>query len=77
MGSDQANEHYERELKHLEKSVDELVGVCAQLRRENQSLRQRQAKLMAERASLLHKDKQVRGRVEAMIDRLKAMEEST
>ena len=77
MGSDQANEHYERELKRLEKSVDELVGVCAQLRRENQSLRQRQAKLMAERASLLHKDEQVRGRVEAMIDRLKAMEEST
>lgn len=77
MGNDQANEHYERELKRLEKSVDELVGVCAQLRRENQSLRQRQAKLMAERASLLHKDEQVRGRVEAMIDRLKAMEEST
>ncbi len=77
MGNDQANEFYERELKRLEKSVDELVGVCAQLRRENQSLRQRQAKLMAERASLLHKDEQVRGRVEAMIDRLKAMEEST
>ena len=77
MSSDHNNEHYERELNRLEKAVDELVGVCAQLRRENQSLRQRQAKLMAERASLLHKDEQVRGRVEAMIDRLKAMEETS
>ncbi|WP_428101597.1 TIGR02449 family protein [Candidatus Rariloculus sp.] len=76
MGNDQTNQHFDLELKRLEKCVDELVGVCGQLRRENQSLRQRQARLMAERTSLLHKDEQIRGRVEAMIDRLKAMEQT-
>jgi len=32
---------------------------------------------MSERATLLHKNEQVRGRVEAMITRLKAMEQTS
>ena len=54
--------------------MDELVGVCGELKEENQSLKQRQDLLMAERATLLQKNEQVRARVEAMIGRLKAME---
>ena len=64
----------EQELKRLEKRVDELVLVVAQLKEENRALRQRQDTLMTERASLLQKNEQVRARVEAMIGRLKAME---
>jgi cell division protein ZapB len=64
----------EQELKRLEKRVDELVLVVAQLKEENRALRQRQDALMTERASLLQKNEQVRARVEAMIGRLKAME---
>jgi uncharacterized protein (TIGR02449 family) len=33
--------------------------------------------LITERASLLHKNEQVRGRVEAMISRLKSMEQAS
>jgi cell division protein ZapB len=40
-------------------------------------LRHRQDTLIAERASLLHKNEQVRGRVEAMIGRLKGMEQAS
>ena len=40
------------------------------------SLRQRQDSLIAERATLLQKNEQVRARVEAMIGRLKAMEQN-
>jgi cell division protein ZapB len=40
-------------------------------------LRGRQDSLIAERASLLQKNEQVRGRVEAMITRLKAMEQAS
>ena len=64
----------ERELKRLERRLDELVGVVAQLKEENRALRQRQDSLSAERAALMQKNEQVRARVEAMIGRLKAME---
>jgi cell division protein ZapB len=62
------------ELKRLERRLDELVVVVAQLKDENRALRQRQDALSAERASLLAKNEQVRARVEAMIGRLKSME---
>ena len=51
--------------------------LCRQLQEENQSLRHRQDILMSERASLLHKNEQVRGRVEAMVGRLKGMEQAS
>jgi len=66
---------FEQELKRLEKRVDALVDVCDQLKDENRSLKQRQDALTAERATLLQKNEQVRARVEAMIGRLKAMEQ--
>ncbi len=68
---------FEQELKRLEKRVDALVRVCDQLQDENKSLKQRQDILTAERASLLQKNEQVRARVEAMIGRLKAMEQGS
>ena len=66
---------FEHELKQLEKRVDALVQVCDQLQDENHSLQQRQDILTAERATLLQKNEQVRARVEAMVGRLKAMEQ--
>lgn len=69
------NAVFEQELKRLEKRVDALVEVCDQLQNENRSLKQRQDSLTAERATLLQKNEQVRARVEAMIGRLKAMEQ--
>jgi cell division protein ZapB len=77
MAGDMTNERFDLELKRLEKRLDELVVVCRKLQEENQSLRERQDTLMAERATLLQKNEQVRGRVEAMITRLKAMEQTT
>ncbi len=73
--AEDANVQFEHELKRLEKRVDALVQVCDQLQDENRSLKQRQDTLTAERATLLQKNEQVRARVEAMIGRLKAMEQ--
>ena len=73
--AEEVNATFEHELKRLEKRVDALVDVCDQLQNENQSLRQRQDTLTTERATLLQKNEQVRARVEAMIGRLKAMEQ--
>ena len=75
--ADDVNATFEHELKRLEKRVDALVRVCDQLQDENQSLKQRQDVLTTERANLLQKNEQVRGRVEAMIGRLKAMEQGS
>ena len=75
MAAEQTNHRFDVELKRLEKRLEELVVVCRQLQEENKSLRQRQDSLTSERASLLHKNEQVRGRVEAMIGRLKGMEQ--
>jgi cell division protein ZapB len=75
--AEDAHVKFEHELKRLEKRVDALVQVCDQLKDENRSLKQRQDALTAERATLLQKNEQVRARVEAMIGRLKAMEQGS
>jgi cell division protein ZapB len=64
------------ELRRIERRLEELVATIHQLKEENRALRQRQDTLTNERANLLQKNEQVRARVEAMIGRLKAMEQS-
>jgi cell division protein ZapB len=64
----------EPELQRLEERVGELLGLVRQLAEENLALRNRQDSLSTERAALLHRNEQVRGRVEAMIGRLRTME---
>ena len=63
------------DLERLERQVETLVLGCQRLREENHSLRMRQDALVAERAELIEKTEQARARVEAMLERLKAMEE--
>jgi cell division protein ZapB len=66
----------ELELKRLEKRLEDLIVTVSHIKEENRALRQRQDALTAERATLLQKNEQVRGRVEAMIGRLKSMEQA-
>ena len=76
MSDPDTNERVDVDLQRLEKRLDELVVICRQLQEENRSLKQRQDTLIEDRATLLQKNEQVRGRVEAMISRLKAMEQA-
>lgn len=76
MHTENTRELLEQELKRLEGRVEELVALCARLRSDNHSLRDRLETLSTERAGLLAKNEQVRGHVEAMILRLKSLEES-
>jgi cell division protein ZapB len=76
MHTEKARELLEQELKRLESRVEELLVACARLRGDNHSLRERLESLNSERAGLLAKNEQVRGRVEAIITRLKSLEES-
>jgi len=72
--SEDLDKAFGQELQRLEKRLDELVVICNQLKDENRSLKDRQDSLIADRATLLQKNEQVRARVDAMIGRLKAME---
>ncbi len=72
--SDTTKTQLDLELVRLSKRLEELVATVDQLKEENRALRQRHESLATERASLLHKNEQVRTRVEAMIGRLKTLE---
>ncbi|MEJ2316937.1 MAG: TIGR02449 family protein [Gammaproteobacteria bacterium] len=65
----------DKELKMLESRVNELVDACMHLKEENKTLRASQETLVNERAALIEKTEMARNRVEAMISRLKALEE--
>lgn len=65
----------EQELKKLEYRLDELIQTITRLKEENRSLRNQQDSLVSERAGLIEKNELARSRVEAMINRLKAMEQ--
>ncbi len=65
----------EYNLDTLERQADELIRVCDKLRDENASLRASQEHLVAERAELIEKNELARSRIEAMVARLKSMEE--
>tara|TARA_B110000003_G_scaffold247721_1_gene258931 strand:+ start:9821 stop:10114 length:294 start_codon:yes stop_codon:yes gene_type:complete len=67
--------NFENDLKRLEDRLDDLVVICDRLQIENKSLKEQQDSLSKERANLLQKNEQVRVRVEAMIVRLKSMEQ--
>lgn len=64
-------------LAELHQQLESLVQACTQLKDENRSLRQQQGQLISERAGLIEKNDLARSRVEGMINRLKAMEESS
>lgn len=76
MPQDNTRELLEQELSRLENRIVELTAVCAKLRRDNHSLSERLESLSTERSGLLAKNEHVRGRVDAIISRLKSLEES-
>ncbi len=62
------------ELKRLDDSVGILLETINQLKEENVQLRSQQEFLQVERSRLMEKTETARTRVEAIINRLKAME---
>jgi cell division protein ZapB len=64
------------QLRSLQARIDRLAQVARQLADENRSLRNAQEQLAQERAQLLSKNEAARSRVEAMIARLKSLEQN-
>lgn len=67
----------EAELAAMEREIARFAAAATQLRKENRLLSERLNGLNAERAQLLNKNAIVQSRVEAMIMRLKSMEQAS
>jgi cell division protein ZapB len=65
------------QLKKLENKIDELISLCGDLNRENQSLKADSANWLNERQSLVDKSDLAKNKVEAMLKRLKLMEQQS
>jgi cell division protein ZapB len=61
-------------LDQLQHQLKEMLDRIRALEEENKSLHVRQDALVAERAQLVHRNEEARERVEAMIERLKSLE---
>lgn len=64
----------EDELAALSRVLDKALDRLRRLAEENASLRRGRDQLAGERAALMTRNEQARARVEAMIERLKALE---
>ena len=69
-------EQTDKDLQRLEAQLRKLLTQIQKLGEENQSLHARQEALVAERASLVAKNDEARTKVEAMINRLKGLEQA-
>jgi cell division protein ZapB len=69
-----SNASIEDELAALSRTLDAALTQLRRLTEENASLRRGRDQLTGERAALVNRNEQARARVEAMIERLKALE---
>ncbi|PIQ38736.1 MAG: TIGR02449 family protein [Lysobacterales bacterium CG17_big_fil_post_rev_8_21_14_2_50_64_11] len=60
----------------LTSRLEQVLELCRRLTEENRSLRASQEQLIGERAHLLSRSEQARARVDAMIQRLKSLEQN-
>ena len=63
------------DLNTLEKRIDELITFCDQLERKQESMAAAQEKELQERTRLLEKNELAKTKIEAMIMRLKSLEQ--
>lgn len=63
-------------LAEISTQIDQLTELCRRLGEENRVLRLSQEQLATERAGLIARNEQARSRVEAMIGRLKSLEQN-
>lgn len=72
--NDLLDDRLEGELARLEDQINMLIALSQRLHEDNRGLRQQAETLQAERAALAQKHDLARARIEAMIERLRALE---
>lgn len=67
----------ESQLKALASKIDDLIELCSTLERENRQLKSEAGHWQREREQLMEKTDLARNKVEAMIGRLRALEQES
>ena len=60
----------------LSEKVDDLIDLCADMKRENQILKAGENSWQSERKQLMNKNKDAKSKLESILVRLKAMDQS-
>ena len=66
----------EDSFQNLSSKVDDLIDLCAQMKRENQLLKANESSWQTERQKLLEKNKETKTKLESILVRLKAMDQT-
>lgn len=64
----------EDSFQSLHAKVDELIDLCAEMKKENQLLKASENSWKSEREKLLEKNQETKSRLESILGRLKAMD---
>lgn len=67
---------YMDDIKHLERTIDNMLAFLDKTKAENLALRNKLEELSQEKASLMQKNDQAKNRLESMITRLKSLEQT-
>ncbi len=65
----------DQQIQQLEQKVNELIRLCETLYDENHALKDREAAWLLEQTQLVEKNDVARTKIEAMITRLKSLEQ--
>ena len=69
-------EDTEEKFDSLKEKVDDLIKVCSEMKLQNQILKASENNWQAERRQLLEKNKEAKSKLESILIRLKAMNNS-
>ena len=69
-------EDTEEKFDSLKEKVDDLIKICSEMRLKNQILKASENNWQAERRQLLEKNKEAKSKLESILIRLKAMNNS-
>lgn len=66
----------EDSFQSLNEKVDDLIELCAEMKRENQALKANESNWHSERQQLLERNKEAKSKLESILVRLKAMDQT-
>ena len=66
----------EDRFQSLNDKVDDLIGLCSEMKRENQALKANESSWQSERRQLMEKNREAKSKLEAILVRLKALDNS-
>ncbi len=71
------SESIEAQIDSLESSIESLLNLCNKLSNENKSFKETNTRLLHERSELQLKNNKARTQVEAIVERLKTLENAS